>query len=1201
MNHQQMIRILIAEDDYLIGRSTAVLLERMGYTVVGQALDGRQAVEMTQSLRPDVILMDIKMPVMDGVEATRHIYETCPTPVVALTAYDTPEVIERAIAAGMGAYLTKPASPHQMERAINVTIARFDDMVKLRRLNTKLQAEITERKRAEEELDRIFNLSLDMLCIFGFDGYARRLNPAFEKTLGYTAEEILAKPFLEFVHPEDRPATIARLQELAIGTPVIYGEQRCRCKDGSYKWLAWTITPVVEEGLMYAAAHDITERKQIEDALRESEERFRGIFENATVGLYRTTPDGRILMANPALVHMLGYSSFEELAQRNLEESGYETEYPRSAFKERVESEGQVIGLESVWVKQDGATLFVRESAKAICDEAGNTLCYEGTVEDITDRKRAEEETRQRNRELAALNAAATTIMQSTLNLDEVLQRIADGVVEGLGCNTAAMLLLDEKEGVFKSGAVSTRGNIIKRINALIGFPLTRIRFPARSDFNETVRNALDGRMTIKHDLYELVGPTFSRPICFALQRLLGSKTFLGLPLLARGKVVGGIFASTAREELSEGDIETMTTFANQAAIAIENARLYQETRQRALEQETLREAALALTTALDRNQVIERILAQLQQVVPYDSASVQLLREDRMEIVGGRGFPNLPDLLGISFPADGDNPNSEVIRTRAPFIVEDAPAVYGVFQKGPHAQTTIRSWLGVPMLIGEQLVGMIALDKRELGFYTQEHARLAEAFAAQAAIAVENAHLFEEEKRRSAQLALINEAGEKAASILDLDKLMQEVAHSIRERFNYYNVELILLDEERGELVLRAIAGGFEHVAPGDYRQSIDEGIMGFVARTGQSRLASDVSKDPYYIEGFLEPMLTESELCVPIKLGDKVIGVLDVQSVRLNAFDQADVVAMEAVADRVAIGIENARLFEEVEEQRLYLAGVLRDAPDAIVTLDAHHRVVEWNPGAERLFGYSQEEAVGQNIDLLVAKPDVLEEAVRLTQMVMGGGEVPPAEAVRYRKDGSPVDVIVAGSPILVGDEFIGAVAVYTNITERVRMEETLLALSLIDELTGLYNRRGFLILAEQQLKTAKRAKRRMMLLFADFDGLKRINDAFGHPEGDRALIETADILTETFRESDIVARIAGDEFVVLAIETDGFPAEVLTTRLQENLEARNAGEGRRYKLSLSVGLARYDPEHPCFIDELLAQADRAMYEHKRRRGRR
>jgi diguanylate cyclase (GGDEF)-like protein/PAS domain S-box-containing protein len=290
-----------------------------------------------------------------------------------------------------------------------------------------------------------------------------------------------------------------------------------------------------------------------------------------------------------------------------------------------------------------------------------------------------------------------------------------------------------------------------------------------------------------------------------------------------------------------------------------------------------------------------------------------------------------------------------------------------------------------------------------------------------------------------------------------------------------------------------------------------------------------------------------------------------------------------------------ERKRAEREIEERRLYLEGVLGAAPDAIVTADARHRIVEWNAGAERLFGYSREEAIGRYLDHLITHPDVFEEAIGFTQVVRSGREVSPVETVRYRKDGSSVDVIVAASPILVGDELVGVVAVYTDITQRKRMEEALRASLLVDELTGLYNRRGFLTLGQQQLKTAHRAKSKMSLLFADFDDLKRINDTLGHHEGDLALIDIADVLKEIFRESDIIARIGGDEFVVLVIETDGVSAEILTTRLQENLEARNAREDRRYKLSLSVGIARYDPESPCSIDELLARADRSMYEQK------
>jgi PAS domain S-box-containing protein len=136
---------------------------------------------------------------------------------------------------------------------------------------------------------------------------------------------------------------------------------------------------------------DIAERKRLEEALRENEAWFRSLFENVAIGLYRTTPDGRILMANPALVQMLGYASLEEMQRRDLEKEGFEPGYSRELFKERLEREGHIIGLESAWTKSDGTRLWLRESALAVRDEAGKILYYEGTVENTSERKRAEE------------------------------------------------------------------------------------------------------------------------------------------------------------------------------------------------------------------------------------------------------------------------------------------------------------------------------------------------------------------------------------------------------------------------------------------------------------------------------------------------------------------------------------------------------------------------------------------------------------------------------------------------------------------------------------------------------------------------------------------------------------------------------------------------------------------------------------------
>jgi two-component system cell cycle response regulator len=165
-----------------------------------------------------------------------------------------------------------------------------------------------------------------------------------------------------------------------------------------------------------------------------------------------------------------------------------------------------------------------------------------------------------------------------------------------------------------------------------------------------------------------------------------------------------------------------------------------------------------------------------------------------------------------------------------------------------------------------------------------------------------------------------------------------------------------------------------------------------------------------------------------------------------------------------------------------------------------------------------------------------------------------------------------------------------------ERHGMQVALRDMAIKDELTGLHNRRGFLALTQQQFKIANRTKRGMFLVFADLDNMKWINDTFGHHEGDRALVEFADILNRTFRKADIIARIGGDEFAVLALEAHERSSRILDTRLQERIDARNAEKDHPYMISISKGIVRYDPEKPCSIEEILKRADHLMYRQKR-----
>jgi two-component system cell cycle response regulator len=162
----------------------------------------------------------------------------------------------------------------------------------------------------------------------------------------------------------------------------------------------------------------------------------------------------------------------------------------------------------------------------------------------------------------------------------------------------------------------------------------------------------------------------------------------------------------------------------------------------------------------------------------------------------------------------------------------------------------------------------------------------------------------------------------------------------------------------------------------------------------------------------------------------------------------------------------------------------------------------------------------------------------------------------------------------------------------------EEALKSMAFIDELTGLYNRRGFLSMADKQFKLFRRNKNSALVFFADVDYLKQINDTLGHIEGDHALIDTANILRQTFRESDVIGRLGGDEFAVLAMVSDTSCAKKLAGRLKERTQAFNKENSRRYVISLSTGIVNCGPEYENSIDDLLSFADKFMYTHKRAR---
>jgi len=301
------------------------------------------------------------------------------------------------------------------------------------------------------------------------------------------------------------------------------------------------------------------------------------------------------------------------------------------------------------------------------------------------------------------------------------------------------------------------------------------------------------------------------------------------------------------------------------------------------------------------------------------------------------------------------------------------------------------------------------------------------------------------------------------------------------------------------------------------------------------------------------------------------------------------------------------NARLQEEIRERRTaeealqqekaFTEGALNTLQETFFVFDLEGRFLRWNKALEKVTGYNKAEiAVMKPTDFFPQEEAHL--ATKAIERVIEEGHS-SLEASVLTKDRRLIPYQLTGSLIKgATGAIIGVCGIGTDITQRRRLEEELRILTIKDELTGLYNRRGFLTLGEHLLKMADRLRKSVFMLYADLDNMKMINDTFGHQEGDRVLIEFADILKENFRTSDIIARIGGDEFAVMPVGVLGDNVELIRNRLDKSLEIHNGRVNRNYDLSVSAGVAYYDPENPCSVNELLVQGDSLMYEEKKKK---
>jgi diguanylate cyclase (GGDEF)-like protein/PAS domain S-box-containing protein len=580
-------------------------------------------------------------------------------------------------------------------------------LVVLRDVTQQKQA-ATALRLGEARLRQVIDLVPNL--IFAKDEAGRYIlaNQAMAAAYGTTPAGLLGRRDADLARSAAEAHHFRRddLEVLESGQPVLIPEESLTDAQGQTRLFQTLKIPFTFSGTLAPAilgvATDITSLKTAEAALRESETKLRAILEQFPVAMAVAAPDGRLEFFNRKHAELFGYRpeelpTLEAWWQRAVPDEVYRAEVLRTV--QAMTADAQTSGRESRprelrLAKRDGATRIME---CCFVQGAGHGLW---TFSDITPLKDAEAALRSSEQRYRWLAENASDVIW-TMDFNGRYTYVSPAV-EQLRGYTPAEVLGQPLEAAVTPGSLAL---MMDTLQVAVQELLLGQRQPVVPREVEQPRKG--GGTVWTEILARVMYDDASRPT----------------------GILGVSRDITARKKLEA-----------------ENQRLFAAAQRRAMEAQTLREAAAAVTATLDPEEIIPRILEQLRRVVPYDSATVQLQRDANMVVVGGAGFPDLDQVLGAALPLDGSTPNSIVAVERRTVVLRDAPEHYPSFRQPPHDH--IHGWLGVPLMAQDRLIGMLALDSAQPGAFDDDHARLAGAFADQVAIALEQARLFQDVQR---------------------------------------------------------------------------------------------------------------------------------------------------------------------------------------------------------------------------------------------------------------------------------------------------------------------------------------------------------------------------------------------------------------------------------------------------------------------
>ncbi|HLG05692.1 MAG TPA: GAF domain-containing protein [Gemmatimonadales bacterium] len=500
----------------------------------------------------------------------------------------------------------------------------------------------------------------------------------------------------------------------------------------------------------------------------------------------------------------------------------------------------------------------------------------------------------------------------------------------------------------------------------------------------------------------------------------------IAAPLMVGSRLVGAIAAvhSDPARKLGEADLRLLNLFAAQAAIAIENARLYAAEQERATEQQALLDTLADLSGQLELAQVLTAVLERATSLLDVTGGELAIYEEETRELVILASH-NLPVSAVGSRMRLGEGAMGRVAETHQPLIIPRYQEWEG--RSDQYTESTIQAVMAAPLLIGNRLVGAIAsVHADPTRHFGERELRRLTMFAPQAAIAIENARLFTASQRRAQEQEALLATLTDLVGELELAKVLEGVLRRAASLLGVTGGELATWDESSRELVVVAnLNMGTDAVGA---RMAVGEGAMGRVAETHEPLIIPRYQEWEGRSDQYTQSTV-QSVMVAPLLIGNRLVGAIAaVHSDPDRIFGSPDLRLLQLFAPQAAIAIENARLFAAAQR---YFEALVRNNPVAIVNLDLQHNITSCNPAFETLFGYRESEVVGRNLDELLTTEATLAEARAYTQEAVAGRKATGTGRRRCR-DGRLVDVEIYSIPVMVGGERVGMMALYHDISE-------------------------------------------------------------------------------------------------------------------------------------------------------------------------